>query len=196
MYCAKTKTETDLSCSEMGVRMADSVSDPFVSKVCLVVFCENENTQCVAEIMAEFYDAFAKPSAYATVIGSFALIDLLICTCFCLQCSGDFKCFSLFSMLVHSFNLQCCFNVGCLFMYWGMLGKYVPMLQDEREKRKQEAMDAQLENEIQDEFASQQQGVVPGDIPDDVILARNVSQDINELQPQTQQKQKQEQNVN
>ena len=73
--------------------------------------------------------AFAKPSAYATVIGTFALMDLLIVTCFILQCSG------------------------CVFMYYGMLGKYIPMLKEERDERKRKQAEENAENqELEPEF--------------------------------------------
>ena len=48
--------EQDISCPVQNVRVADSISDPFVSTVCVVAFCMNENLACDAEIQVEFYD--------------------------------------------------------------------------------------------------------------------------------------------
>lgn len=48
--------KADVSCPVQNFRVADAISDPFESTVCVIAFCMNKRLGCEAEIQVEFYD--------------------------------------------------------------------------------------------------------------------------------------------
>jgi len=60
VVCRLDSEET--ACARENIKIAEAISDPETSTVCLVVYCENPTTSCFATISATFIDQFGYPS--------------------------------------------------------------------------------------------------------------------------------------
>merc|ERR1712129_543248 len=103
----------DLTCPVENVRVSDTVSDPFISTVCIIVYCKNETTPCDADIDVEFYDQFAKPEKLRTYVLGMTFLDLFAWICAIVMVSV---------------------TAG---IFYGLFGKYYPMFKERREEKEQ-----------------------------------------------------------